>query len=158
MGKNEDIVIWDEKYNTGIELIDEQHLKLVDLTNQLFLACSAGEEALATVFESAMHQMVEYVRFHFSAELKLLHTIKFPDYQNHKKMHDDLIHKILEASKEYNEGVKFTPNHFVRTLKDWIFGHIAVYDKLYASFVAEQIRHGVLTEKMLKEIGLNIHH
>jgi hemerythrin len=154
--KNTEIIIWNDKYSTGIQAIDNQHRQLVELTNQLYLACMAGEEVLYTVFKDAMSRMVEYVRFHFTAELKLLAAINFPDYHHHKKMHDDLVRDILEAAKEFNEGKKFVPNNFVRTLKDWIFGHIAVYDKIYAAFAAEQLRTGVLTDKELKEIELSI--
>ena len=154
--KKSEIVIWEDKYATGIEMIDNQHRQLVELTNQLYLACLAGDEVLNTVFKDAMSRMVEYVRFHFSAELKLLSAINYPDYHNHKKMHDNLVNDILEAAKEYNEGRKFVPNNFVRTLKDWVFGHIAVYDKIYAAYVADQKWKGLLTEKMLKEIELSL--
>jgi len=154
--KDKEIVIWDDKYATGIEMIDDQHRQLVELTNQLYLACLAGEEVLQTVFKDALHRMVEYVRFHFSAELKLLSAIDYPDYHNHKNMHDNLVNDILEAAKDFNEGKKFVPNNFVRTLKDWVFGHIAVYDKIYAAYVREQKRKGILTDKELREIGLSI--
>jgi hemerythrin len=36
---NPDLVIWDDKYDTGIELIDNQHKELCSLTNELFHAC-----------------------------------------------------------------------------------------------------------------------
>jgi hemerythrin len=154
--KSSEIVIWEDKYVTGIELIDNQHHQLVNLTNELYIACLAGEDVLNTVFKDAMSRMVEYVRFHFSAELKLLNAINYPDYQNHKKMHDNLIHDILDAAKDFNDGKKFVPNNFVRTLKDWVFGHIAVYDKLYSAYVSEQIRKGILTEKELKEVESSV--
>jgi len=154
--KNTEIVIWGDKYATGIELIDNQHKQLVEVTNQLYLACLAGEEVTSTVFKDAMSRMVEYVRFHFTAELKLLNAINYPDYHSHKKMHDDLIREILDAAKDFSEGKRFVPNNFVRTLKDWIFGHIAVYDKIYAAYVAEERRIGAITDKMLHEIELSI--
>ena len=150
--KVHEIVLWEDKYKTGIELIDKQHHTLVDLTNQLFLACRAGDDVLNVVFQDAMHKMVDYVRFHFTAELVLLEKIQYPDFQNHKKMHIDLIRNVLDAAKEYDEGKKLTPNNFVRTLRDWVFGHIAVYDKMYASYAADQKIKGVLTETMLREI------
>jgi len=153
---NEEIVSWSDKYATGIELIDEQHHQLVDLTNELYRACLSGGDERLTVFKDAMSRMVEYVRFHFTAELKLLDAIKYPDYNNHKKMHNDLVAEILEASKKYHDGKVFVPNKFVRTLRDWVFGHIALYDKIYSAYVEEQIKEGKLTKKMLKEIELSI--
>ena len=129
------IVTWEAKYATGIELIDNQHRQLVILTNELYRACRMGDAALQTIFKDAMSRMVEYVRFHFSAELDMLQCIKFPGYAAHKNEHDNLIKNILEAAKSYNEGKKFVPNSFVRTLKDWVFGHIAVTDRFYATYV-----------------------
>jgi len=147
-----EIVVWCDKYATGIEQIDEQHHHLVNLTNQLYAACFAKEDVLKTVFKDAMSRMVEYVRFHFDAELKLLQAIEYPDYQNHKKMHDALIVKILEAAKGYDEGKKFVPNNFVRTLVDWVFSHIAVYDKRYSAYTMDRLKNGMLTLEKLKAI------
>ena len=141
--KTEQIVNWDKKYATGIELIDTQHRKLVSLTNELYQACLSGNDE--TTFREAMKCMVEYVRFHFSAEQKLLESIGFPGYENHKMQHDSLVKNILETVKDYREGKPFVPNSFVRTLKDWVFGHIAINDKIYAAFVADQIKLGILS-------------
>jgi len=147
ISNNTDIVVWDEKYATGIPLIDSQHKELFSLTNELFRACLGGDIALQGVFKETMGRMVDYVRFHFSAEQDLLQKINYPDYQEHKKQHDTLVVKILEAVKEYSEGKKLVPNQFVRTLKDWILSHIAHYDKLYASYIAAQKKSGLLSDK-----------
>jgi len=151
-----EIVSWSDKYATGIELIDSQHHQLVDLTNELYRACLSGGDERLAAFKDAMSRMVEYVRFHFTAELKLLDAIKYPDYNNHKKMHNDLVEEILAASKTYDDGKKFVPNKFVRTLRDWVFGHIAVYDKIYAAYIAEQLKNGQLTGQRIKEASINI--
>jgi hemerythrin len=146
---NADMVVWGEKYATGIQLIDSQHKELFSLTNELFRACLGGEEATKSVFKETMERMVEYVRFHFGAEQVLLQRINYPDYQEHKKQHDTMVLKILEAVKEYNEGKKFVPHQFVRTLRDWILGHIAHYDKLYTAYIATQKKNGLLNDKQI---------
>jgi len=147
ISNNNDIVVWDDKYATGIQLIDSQHKELFSLTNELFHACLGREEALEGVFKETMERMVAYVRFHFGAEQELLQRIKYPDYQEHKKQHDTLTREIIESVKEYEYGKKFVPNQFVRTLRDWILSHIAHYDKLYAAYIATQIKNGLLSEK-----------
>jgi len=148
-----ELVIWDSRYITGIELIDNQHKQLVDLTNNLYTACLGGNEELPDLFRDAMHHMVEYVQHHFNTELELLKQINYPDYHNHKVMHNTLVNDIISSANDFKEGKHFVPNHFVRTLKDWIFGHIAVNDKDYALFVKDQIRTGLLTEQKLHDIG-----
>ena len=146
---NKDIVVWGDSYATGIELIDNQHKELVRLTNQLYHACLAGNDIIETAFKTAMTQMVDYVRFHFTAELELLKRINYPNYHEHKKQHDTLVMNILEASKEYNVGKKFVAHSFVRTLKDWVFSHIAFSDKLYSAYVSEQKSKGLLTDQQI---------
>jgi hemerythrin len=144
---NPDLVVWDEKYATGIPLIDSQHKELISLTNELFRACLDGEAAVKDVFKETMERMVKYVRFHFGAEQELLQRVKYPDYAEHKKQHDSLVLQILESVKEYNEGKKLVANQFVRTLRDWILGHIALYDRQYAAYIANQLKSGLISDK-----------
>ena len=149
MSENSIIVTWEEHFATGITFLDNQHKELISLTNSLYQACLSGDESVGVAFKEAMGKMVNYVRFHFSAELDLLRKIKYPAYKNHKSEHDYLIKQILNAAKEYDKGKKFVPHQFVRTLKDWVFSHIAFTDKLYSTYVAEQVQKGLLNTKDL---------
>jgi len=142
-------VAWDEKYSLKIKPIDNQHKELIKLTNELHKACLSRNEEVKTAFKDAMSRMVEYVHFHFGREQELLQRINYPDYPNHKRQHEALVKDILIAAKDYNEGKKLVPNQFVRTLKDWIYSHIAVYDKLYASFIDDQIKKGLLSVEQI---------
>ena len=146
MSKEKEMVVWGDQFATGIEPIDNQHKELVLLTNQLYKACLSGNDAVDSTFKDTMSAMVEYVKYHFAAELELLKRINYPYYNEHKAQHDSLIKEILIAVGEYQSGKKFTPHLFVRTLKDWVFSHIAYYDKGYAAFVAEQRNKGLLAD------------
>ena len=149
MNGDSNIITWEEVFVTGIPHIDQQHKELVSLTNELYKACLSGKESVGPAFKEIMSRMVEYVRFHFTAELQLLKRINYPDYNNHKAEHDNLVKQILTAVNEYQSGKKYAPYSFVRTLKDWVFGHIAVTDKLYSAYVAEQKSKGILSDKDL---------
>jgi len=139
-----DIIAWDNKYNTGIELIDNQHKQLIELTNELYSACMTGDAHLSDIFKDTMTRMVDYVHHHFSTEMDYLKKINYPDYHNHKLMHDALIKDILAAAEDYKNDKKLVPNNFVRTLRDWIISHIAVHDKEYALYVKDQKRLGLM--------------
>ena len=147
-----DFIVWENKYLVGIDQIDTQHKQLFDLTNKLYDACLLGDKELQEIFKTAMGHMVEYVHFHFSAEMEFLRKIKYPDIHNHKLQHDELIKNILSAANDFKEGKTFVPNHFVRMLKDWIISHIAVYDKEYALYVKDQVRIGNMDEDILHKI------
>ena len=152
MGNEVKIVAWEDFFVTGITSIDNQHKGLVPLINTLYKACVDGDSTVDTAFREAMSKMVEYVRFHFTIELKFLKKIKYPFYNDHKSEHNVLINQILAAAEEYKTGKKFVPHTFARTLKDWVLSHIAVTDKLYAAYVAEQIKKGLLSVKEIEAI------
>ena len=52
MTKNATIVSWEDSYETGIVLIDNQHKELVNLINELYSACLSGDAGAA--FREAM--------------------------------------------------------------------------------------------------------
>ena len=133
------MVTWNDFYLTGIEMIDDQHKHLVELTNQLFQACLLGGNTLDLVFRDTMSRLVEYVRMHFSTEVAMLQRINYPELAAHKFEHDSFIQRVLQATRNYRDE-KFVPNKFVRFLRDWVHSHIAHSDRLYASFIEEQMK------------------
>jgi len=147
---NEELVVWSHIYETGVVLIDEQHKELLNLTNRLYKACLDGDGH--TMFREVMHHLVDYVKFHFSAELKLLEKVNYPNFQEHKKEHEDLARNILDAVRNYDEHKKLMPNAFVRTLKDWVFTHIAVSDRIYADYILNQKKKGLLSDKQIEDL------
>jgi hemerythrin len=133
-------VKWDDRYSVGIQLIDSQHQRLIEMTNELYNACLEGTEAAANNFRSAIRGMVDYVKYHFSAEEKLLESAKYPGAAGHKREHEGFVLKVLQDVRDFEEGKKFVPNIFVRYLRDWILAHIAVEDKKYAEYIFDMKR------------------
>ena len=130
----DNIVSWSDTLVVGIEMIDNQHKHLVELTNELYRACTLGGNTLDTVFKATMRRVADYVRFHFATEEKLFNMINYPDYLEHKNEHYILVYKVIKALKEYERDKNFVPSDFVQFLKDWIVNHIAKSDQKYAVF------------------------
>jgi hemerythrin len=142
---NGNLVEWDDKYSIGITLIDDQHKELIRLTNELYKGCLAGDEAAKAYFTSAVKGTVDYVKYHFSAEEKILENVKYPDIAEHKKQHEAFVKKVLADVQNFHDGKKFVPNVFVRFLKDWILSHIAVMDTRYAKYILDLKKQGALS-------------
>jgi hemerythrin len=143
------IVEWDDKYCVGIPLIDEQHKKLIELTNTLYRGCLVGtDEQKAAYFMKAVKDVVDYVKLHFSAEERMLENVKYPQLPRQKKQHETFVKKILSEVKNFQEGQKFVINNFVRFLRDWILSHIAVEDTQYARFIFDLKKSGRLGEQL----------
>ncbi|GHV44313.1 hemerythrin [Spirochaetia bacterium] len=138
------LVEWDNRYAIGIPLIDDQHKELIQLTNELYKSCLAGDEAARANFGTAVKGTVDYVKYHFSAEEKILENVKYPEIGEHKRQHEVFVKQVLEDVQNFQEGKKFVPNVFVRFLKDWILSHIAVMDTQYAKYIQNLKKQGAL--------------
>jgi hemerythrin len=146
---DDDILVeWDDRYSVNIQLIDDQHKELINMTNSLYKGCLSGDEAARSYFMETIRGTVDYVKYHFSAEEKMLENVKYPDIVQHKREHESFIKQILEDVEKFQEGKKFVPNVFVRFLKDWILTHIAVQDKKYSEYIFGLKKKGLLDSRI----------
>jgi hemerythrin len=136
------LVEWSERYSVGIPKIDEQHKTLLRLTNELYASCLNDDEEAKIRFKDTVSSRVIYVSEHFQAEERLLQRVNYPRYAEHKHEHESFVKKMLEEVENFKEGKSFVPNMFVRYLKDWILGHIAVSDKRYSEYIFSLKRQG----------------
>jgi hemerythrin len=145
------LVEWNSRYLIGIPLIDEQHRELIELTNKLYEACLSGDQTANDIFKEAARRMVDYIKYHFGAEEKILENVRYPELAAHKREHEKLIKDVLEHVRLFQEGKKFIPNNFARTLKDWILNHIAMVDKKYSVYIMNLKKEGKLNRALIGE-------
>jgi len=88
--------IWDQSFVTGLELVDEQHLFLVNLINRfgesLVESKSVDNAELAAVFG----ELAKYAQYHFSTEERLMQESGVaPGHQDpHRRQHADFISQV----------------------------------------------------------------
>jgi hemerythrin len=126
---------WEARYVLGVPLIDGQHEKLVQLTNDLHIACCDNRDTANECFIKVAREAVNYVHYHFTTEEKIMLLLSFPEYIDHKRSHESFIKEILHHTKMFSEQQNFVPNRFVHFLKDWVLSHIAICDKTFAEYV-----------------------
>ncbi|MDR3192596.1 MAG: bacteriohemerythrin [Treponema sp.] len=144
MADSNDFVKWGKRYLTNIPLIDEQHQELIRITNELYRECRKGSAIARSSYKNTLKDIVDYVVIHFSTEEKMMEIVKYPELMAHKNQHEGFVKKILEDTKNFQEGKTFVPNVFVRYLRDWIFSHIAIEDKHYADYIFSLKKQGLL--------------
>ncbi|MDR0561452.1 MAG: bacteriohemerythrin [Spirochaetaceae bacterium] len=143
MGDNV-FVRWEDRYEVGIPIIDEQHRQLINLTDSLFEACRQGETYAREHFVDALRAAADYVIYHFSTEEQIMQRTNYPEFPAHKRAHERFVKEVLESRKDFEEGKSFVPYGFARYLRDWILSHIAVSDKLIFDHIMRLKKEGVL--------------
>ena len=126
-------VEWKDDYSVGIDSIDQQHKKLLNLINQLQTAVdySTGEE-----FErEALDELVDYTKTHFTYEEGLMRDNDYPDFEPHKLQHEKMFEKVREVLAEYEQDQDTAMANAAEYLRDWLINHINGTDKEYSSYL-----------------------
>lgn len=130
------LVVWNEDLSVGIQEIDEQHKVLVDLLNELNEAIQQrhGKEAAAEILE----RLADYTRVHFTVEESLMRILGYPDYDEHKRHHEELIRQMRELQQKLRAGHASISFELLYFLRNWLTHHIQEGDKRYVPFFIER--------------------
>ena len=120
---------WNEKYETGIDSIDNDHRKLVKMIDDLFVAMSKGEAA--EVISETIKGLANYTLTHFTREEMMMKSIGYADYELHLASHKAFITKIDEFKQRLNAGNQSFSVEVVGFLRDWLINHIQDTDMQY---------------------------
>jgi hemerythrin len=130
-----ELITWSSTFSCGIKLIDDQHKDVVDLVNDMFRHATGNDEEEHAYFSNVIQKAVRYIKIHFATEEKIMRTIHYPDYAEHKRHHDCFILEVLDNIRDYEAGKHYTLYSFTKYLKDWVLSHIGVMDKQYFLYV-----------------------
>lgn len=127
---------WDDKYSVHIQVIDDDHKKLIHLINQL--QSSIHYYQSKSFDKEALNELIEYTKFHFSREEELMKKNNYPDYDEHVNQHKVMIEKINQMVTKYSQNGEDTIKETVDFLRDWLINHIQKTDQKYVPFFKEK--------------------
>jgi len=131
---DEDYVVWSDAYSVEFPEIDEQHKKLVAITNELLQSSKDKSSFSKAGLLIAFSDACKYAVTHFEAEEKYMKKSRFPDLNTHKKEHEDFLAKVTDAFNKF-EVDEFAAIDLAIFLKKWLLNHIAVVDKQYSPYL-----------------------
>ncbi|GAA6170530.1 bacteriohemerythrin [Colwellia sp. KU-HH00111] len=125
------LIEWTAELSVGIDSIDEQHKKLVNMINALNEAMLTGSsnELLGKIFTG----LAAYTQKHFAYEEALFAEYGYADSKQHKRQHRELIAQVVELKQKFIENPQQTMTaDLMLFLKRWLTNHIMKTDKAYA--------------------------
>jgi hemerythrin len=123
---------WLDTFSVGVEEIDIQHKKLIEIINELIDHRDVNSDS--EVISETLNKMTDYIKYHFSYEEEYLKEINYPELVIHELEHLDFIEKTtnfcigtLNVEKNISEDI-------LQFLKDWLINHILKSDMKYKEY------------------------
>jgi hemerythrin len=127
------LLTWNENMMLGIQSMDNQHQRWIDLINDLHDAMQQGKGSESV--NQTLASMLDYTRVHFANEERLLLKHSYPGYTQHKQLHDGFIKKIKDLQDRLQKGHILLTMEIMKSLRDWLTHHIQSVDRQYAPFL-----------------------
>lgn len=129
------LLVWQDDLNTGIEVIDHQHMRIVEMINHLHIAQKSMERiAVAEVID----ELIDYTISHFAFEEELMEEAGYPFSHAHKRVHEVFAKRVTEYRMRFQAGEDVT-DELRNMLARWLFNHIRGDDKAYAESVKKHL-------------------
>ena len=124
---------WSKEFSVGVEEIDGDHRRLLELLNQLHDAAKTedGREVLGRVLDGLML----YVGYHFAHEEALFLRTNYPGYERHRRQHQALTITVKEIRDDFQMGRSDAlPRQVLEFLKNWLYEHIMGSDRAFGVY------------------------
>jgi hemerythrin len=126
---------WTADLDTGIQVIDKQHRRIVDYINKLYHAQQYdSREEISDVLD----ELVDYTLSHFAFEESLMEDAGYTYVNAHKKVHQLFIRRVGDYQQRFKLGEEIA-EELLHTLRAWLINHIKNDDQDYAGDVRKKL-------------------
>lgn len=132
---SEPLIVWKKEYSIGVEEIDEQHKKLLDIANKFISAKVEGREF--EVLKETFVNLVEYTKIHFATEEQHMINNNYYGYEEHKRQHQVLIGQVKRILENFHKEQSRATEDLLTLLKNWLVKHMIDHDKQYGKFLED---------------------
>ena len=138
---------WSEKFNIGIDVIDNQHRQILDYINALekIRATGAAREQIKDVFDD----LIDYTQSHFSFEENLLAQVNYQFLPSHRSIHELFVKRLNDYRQRFDNG-ESVEDDLHRLLSKWLINHIQHDDQDYIDAVRDNMLHYLRSQEQKK--------
>ncbi len=125
-------IIWSNTYGSGIDLLDNQHKALIDLSNELYDYLSTSKSVAE--LDGILDRVMDELQTHFTTESELMRKAEFPLLAEHKLIHDRILREYDQLRLRLKTGSTGLGDFFNFVSVVVIKEHIAVEDIKFSNF------------------------
>lgn len=137
---------WVPDYNTGIDVIDDQHKRILDFINQID---EVSDRADHSKIKQILDNIIDYTQSHFTFEESLQEEAGYKYRVPHKRVHDLFIKRIEDYRDRFEQGHSIE-NELHEVLSKWLINHIQHDDADYVGAVKTNMI-GIISENEKKK-------
>jgi len=129
-----ELVAWDDKMSVGVDVLDEDHRRLLDMFNSLLEngVAKRNREALSAL----LADLRDYTDVHFSREEAFMQRNGYPDLDSHRAAHRYFVDEVEKLRHDFDGGNETMLRiDLILLLKDWLIEHIQSTDMQYKPYV-----------------------
>ncbi|TEY02440.1 bacteriohemerythrin [Campylobacter sp. US33a] len=116
---------WDNSYSVHNARIDDQHKKLFELAAEVERI--SDRPVCKSDVKNLLAEFFTYMKNHFNDEEKYMQMIGYPNYEEHKKIHKEIIQMMIDLIKDIRSTNDLKEKLYV-IAKQWLLGHILYED------------------------------
>mgnify|MGYP001108059647 CR=1 FL=1 len=127
-------LVWDHNIlSIGVDEIDEDHQRLLDLFNILNHSVTEGAEIeyLAAVLD----ELINCTIWHFSHEERLMLKYDYENIEEHKQEHQELVESVRELQVKILQAGRLVNEDDLIFLERWLTEHILSTDMKLGTYL-----------------------
>ena len=137
-------IVWDKgRFETGIDVIDGQHKRIVGYLNDLEIAIERKDRAAVG---GVLEELVDYTQSHFAFEETLMQEAGYAFLEMHKKVHELFVRRVSGFVTRFAQGEDIAVELHMMLVR-WLSNHIANEDRDYVAAVKEMMKNKGVQEK-----------
>lgn len=131
-----DKIEWTDQFGTGNKAIDTQHMKIIEMINNLI---EKGNEGVSSEpISETLAEMLDYSIHHFKMEEELMVDVDYDGLVAHKELHRAFRTKTAKFYQATLNHVEQVPDALLGYLKGWWTHHILNDDMKLKSFLSRK--------------------
>ena len=128
------LVLWNDRFATGIPIVDEQHRTLIGIINDLNDGLGNGQSM--EQFVRTLGTLLENTVQHFATEENFMALHRFGGLEGHRLEHRLLLEEVGALQAQVGlPSIALRPQDIPRFLGDWLGHHIQEHDFEYVRFL-----------------------
>ncbi len=135
-------LVWQDRFNIGVDVIDKEHKKLFSILNKLF-ASKRQDEKSRWACQEGIKYFREHAMKHFAEEEVYMASISYSGFETHRLVHDNFRKNTLPSlEKELNQSnySEEAIDHFLGVCAGWLIGHTLTEDRAITGRVESRWR------------------